>query len=116
PHVGAAKEPLPFLHKNAIILFQGDSITDGGRWRTGSDFNHIMGQDYAYMIAGQVGLQFPDRNLTFINRGIGGNRVRDLAERWRTDTLDLHPDMLSVLVGINDTLIAGESLEEFEKT
>ena len=99
-----------------VILFQGDSITDGGRQRTGSDYNHIMGQDYAYMIAGQMGLRYPDRNLNFINRGIGGNRVRDLAARWQTDTLDLHPNLLSILVGINDTLMAGEPLGEFEQT
>jgi lysophospholipase L1-like esterase len=75
-----------------------------------------MGQDYAYMIAGQIGLRVPNRNLTFINRGIGGNRVRDLAGRWKADALDLRPDFLSILVGINDTLIDGESLEEFETT
>lgn len=112
----ARADDLPVFRKDMVILFQGDSITDGGRQRTGQDFNHIMGQDYAYMIAGQVCLQFPGRNLTFVNRGISGNTVRDLAGRWQTDALDLHPDLLSILVGINDTLTPGETAEEFEKT
>jgi hypothetical protein len=75
-------DSMPIFHKNDVILFQGDSITDGGRQRDGNDFNHIMGQDYGYIIAAQIGLQFPDRNLNFLNRGIGGNTVKDLAGRW----------------------------------
>ena len=115
PHVGAAKEPLPFLHKNAVILFQGDSITDGGRWRAGSDFNHIMGQDYAYILAAEIGYRSPERNLTFINRGVGGNRVPNLAVRWQKDTLEIRPNLLSILVGINDALsTTPETAEEFE--
>lgn len=115
PCLATAKEPLPFLHKNAVILFQGDSITDGGRWRTGHDFNHIMGQDYAYILAAEIGYQSPERNLTFINRGIGGNRVPDLAARWQKDTLEIRPKLLSILVGINDTFGARhETVEQFE--
>ena len=55
--IGNAESPLeaPYLHLNDVILFQGDSVTDGGRWRTGSDFNHIMGQDYGYIIAAEIG-------------------------------------------------------------
>jgi lysophospholipase L1-like esterase len=103
PLVAGAREKLTVLHPNDVILFHGDSITDGGRQRTGPDFNHIMGQDYAYMLAGQLNLEFPERNLTFLNRGISGNRVPDLAARWQTDTLALHPNLLSILIGINDT-------------
>jgi lysophospholipase L1-like esterase len=117
--MGNTRQSLPFLHPHDLILFQGDSITDGGRQRTGSDFNHIMGQDYAYMIAAQVGARYPERNLNFVNRGIGGNRIVDLAARWQTDTLDLRPNFLSILVGINDTLMTGdrsESVEQYEQT
>ncbi len=108
---------LPVFHPNNVILFQGDSITDGGRQRTGSDYNHIMGQDYAYILAAQLGAQYPDRNLTFLNRGSSGERVIDLAARWQTDTLDLNPNVLSILIGINDTLATGdrtETVEQFE--
>jgi len=98
-----AAEPAPFLHNHERILFQGDSITDGGRQRVGNDLNHIMGQDYAYLIAARLGAQFPDRQLTFLNRGISGNTVTDLVARWQTDALDLKPDVISILVGVNDT-------------
>jgi lysophospholipase L1-like esterase len=107
----------PFLQANDVILFQGDSVTDGGRWRTGSDFNHIMGQDYGYILAAELGAAYPQLHLSFLNRGISGNRVVDLAARWRKDTLDLRPTILSILIGINDTLTSGnktESVQEFE--
>ena len=113
----AAQQPLPFLHAHDVILFQGDSITDGGRQRTGSDYNHIMGQDYAYILAAQIGSQSPERELVFINRGISGNRVPDLEARWPDDTIALHPQLLSILICVNDLLSAGEraiTLEQFE--
>ena len=94
--------PYPYLHENDVILFQGDSITDGGRQRTGNDLNHIMGQDYAYILAAQIGSEIPERNLHFINRGVSGERVSDLALRWHDDTVALKPNILSILAGIND--------------
>jgi lysophospholipase L1-like esterase len=90
------------FHPGDRILFQGDSITDGGRQRVGDDLNHIMGQDYAYIIAARVGAELPERRLVFLNRGISGNRITDLRKRWQTDTLDMKPDILSILVGVND--------------
>jgi lysophospholipase L1-like esterase len=115
--VAQAIPPLAALHANDTILFQGDSITDGGRWRTGSDYNHIMGQDYAYIVAARVGADYAERNLTFVNRGVGGDTVPKLLARWQTDTLDLKPNLLSILVGVNDTFFgeSGETAEEYEK-
>jgi len=84
-----------------VILFQGDSITDGNRGRN-TDPNHIMGHGYAFSIASRIGCDFPEKNLTFINRGISGNKVTDLNNRWQTDTIDLKPDVLSILIGVND--------------
>ena len=83
------------------ILFQGDSITDGGRGRS-QDPNHILGQDYAYLLAATCGGHYPDQGWTFLNRGISGNKVTDLAARWSGDTLALKPDVLSILIGVND--------------
>ena len=83
------------------ILFQGDSITDGNRGRN-EDPNHIMGHGYAFSIASRVGADFPEKKLKFYNRGISGNKVSDLAVRWQKDTLNLKPDLLSLLVGVND--------------
>lgn len=87
------------------FLFQGDSITDGNRGRT-ADPNHIMGHGYAFGIASRIGADFPERDFVFYNRGISGNKITDLAKRWPTDTLDLKPDVLSLLIGINDTFAA----------
>jgi lysophospholipase L1-like esterase len=107
---------LPVLSQGATVLFIGDSITDGGRAKTGSDHNHTMGQDYAFIISASLGHQLAERGLTFINRGVSGNRVGDLRERWQVDVLDHKPDILSILVGVNDTLWKNPaSAEEFEQ-
>ncbi len=87
--------------QGARILFQGDSITDMNRGR-GADPNHILGHSYAFIIGAQIGAHFPEKKLTFINRGISGNTVPDLAARWKKDTLGENPDILSILIGIND--------------
>lgn len=84
-----------------VFLFQGDSITDGNRGRN-NDPNHIMGHGYAFSIASRVGADFAEKKLQFYNRGISGHKVTDLTQRWQSDTLDLRPNVLSVLVGIND--------------
>jgi lysophospholipase L1-like esterase len=84
------------------VLFQGDSITDGNRTRN-TDWNHVMGHGFAYIIASRLWYDYPGKGLHFFNRGISGNRVTHLAERWQTDTIDLKPDVINILVGINDT-------------
>ena len=90
------------LKNGAVILFQGDSITDGNRGRN-TDPNHIMGHGYAFSIASRVGADYPEKRYQFYNRGISGNKVNDLEKRWRAETLDLKPDVLSILVGVNDS-------------
>ena len=97
----SAVEPIVMFQKDTRILFQGDSITDGNRGRN-ADPNHILGHGYAFIIAAKYGAAFADRNLTFLNRGVSGNTVIDLEKRWQKDTLDLKPDVLSVLIGVND--------------
>ena len=84
------------------ILFQGDSITDGGRLQTDWDFNHILGHGYVFNIAGELGALYPEKDCQFINKGISGNRVVDLYARWREDAINLKPDLLSILIGVND--------------
>jgi acyl-CoA thioesterase I len=87
------------IEKNDIVLFQGDSITDMGR-----DRNDItcLGHGYA-MIAASIYLSlFPENNVTFINKGIGGDRAINLKNRWSEDCLDLKPTVVSLMVGIND--------------
>lgn len=88
--------------KGLVFLFQGDSITDGNRGRN-TDPNHIMGHGYAFAVASRIGADYPEKDFTFYNRGISGNRVENLQKRWQEDTLALKPDVLSLLIGINDT-------------
>jgi lysophospholipase L1-like esterase len=94
-------EPIPAFTAGARILFQGDSITDGNRGRN-QDPNHILGHGYAFVIAARHGAAFAEKGLEFLNRGVSGNTVLDLQKRWQTDALDLRPDILSVLIGVND--------------
>jgi lysophospholipase L1-like esterase len=84
-------------------LFQGDSITDGNRGRS-DDPNHILGHGYAFGIASLLGAEYPERQLSFINKGNSGDTISALLARWKTDALDLKPDAISILVGINDVL------------
>ncbi|MDY4140102.1 MAG: SGNH/GDSL hydrolase family protein [Eubacteriales bacterium] len=91
--------------KETTILFQGDSITDGLREKNKDrawDLNHQMGHGYAFLVNARWGAQYPERHFAFINRGISGNRIADLYGRWQEDAVNLRPDVLSILVGIND--------------
>ncbi|MGB2571203.1 SGNH/GDSL hydrolase family protein [Micromonospora citrea] len=86
--------------RDGRVLFIGDSITDAGRDRAdGAD----LGQGYAMMAAAWFTARHPGHRATFLNRGIGGDRVRDLRSRWDADCLSLAPQVVSVLIGINDT-------------
>lgn len=96
-----AVESIPAFTSGARILFIGDSITDMNRGLS-ADPNHILGHGYVFIIAARQGAKFPESNLDFINRGISGNTVLDLEKRWKQDVLDLKPDLLSVLIGVND--------------
>lgn len=90
------------LAKGSVILFQGDSITDGNRGRN-TDPNHVMGHGYQFSVASRWGAEYPEKDIRFFNRAISGNKVVDLAARWQTDTLDLKPNILSILIGVNDS-------------
>lgn len=93
------------FNDNAVILFQGDSITDAQRDRTVTEANirQAMGSGYAQHTASALLLDHCDKNLQIYNRGNGGNIVQQLEERWDEDCLQLRPDLLSVLIGINDS-------------
>ncbi|WP_435924718.1 SGNH/GDSL hydrolase family protein [Paenibacillus sp. DYY-L-2] len=105
--------------KNKVILFQGDSITDGNRDR-GTDLNHILGHGYAYIIAGKLGCEHAEDKPLFINRGVSGDRVSDLYARWNEDAISLKPDIISILIGVNDAwrMMSGEpsgATDRFER-
>lgn len=80
------------------ILFQGDSITDAGRSR--ESVQH-RGSGYPTLVSAKLGYDHPGK-YEFINRGISGNRVVDLLARIKCDIINLEPDVMSILIGIND--------------
>lgn len=81
-----------------VILFQGDSITDAGR---SYDNDAWAGYGYPTMVKGQLGYENPGRYI-FYNRGISGNRVVDVYARIKKDIINLKPDYMSILIGVND--------------
>lgn len=80
------------------ILFVGDSITDCGRRGESAPY----GSGYVSLVRSLLLARYPELHLDFENRGISGNTVRNLADRWDTDVLSERPDWLSVMIGIND--------------
>ena len=94
---------LPFAKDN-VILFQGDSITDAGRNKNDQHANNAgsFGGGYAFMTAASLLANYPELSLTIYNRGISGNKVYQLIDRWNDDCVDLKPDLLSILIGVND--------------
>lgn len=94
------------------ILFLGDSITDVGR-NTNNGSLISMGQGYALMVSGQLSVRYPGR-FSFVNRGISGNRSVDIYARIKADCWNLQPDVISILVGVNDVwheFAAGNGVE-----
>ncbi len=103
----AAERPAPLgrIQPGDIVLFQGDSITDARRSRPDAGTPNKqpgLGQGYAWMAASALLTSPGGDQLTIYNRGISGNKVPQLAERWQADCLDLKPNVLSILIGVND--------------
>ena len=93
------------LSKGDVILFQGDSITDAGRNRRDESVPNsqsAFGTGYALFAASSILANNPDKELSLYNRGISGHKVFQLAERWEKDCLELKPNILSILIGVND--------------
>jgi lysophospholipase L1-like esterase len=115
----AGERPPDIFATNAVVLFQGDSITHGGR---GGDLNHYLGHGYQAIVAQRYLGYRPDLKLEFLNRAVSGDTTVKLLARWEKDAIDIavtergyagafgcpdgpvvrHPDVLSLLVGVND--------------
>ncbi|MBE7054496.1 MAG: lysophospholipase [Ruminococcaceae bacterium] len=98
------------------ILFQGDSITDGDRIRENES---DLGKGYPAYVSARLGLENPQK-YQFFNRGINGNRIVDIYARIKADIINIKPDFLSILVGVNDVWHDyarnnGISAEKYEK-
>lgn len=85
--------------KKIKLLFQGDSITDAGRNR--EDY-HDLGKGYPKFAAEFLKEQHPDVEFEFIDLGISGNQTKDLVARLQADFIDIQPDVVSIMIGIND--------------
>jgi lysophospholipase L1-like esterase len=89
------------LSNGAVVLFQGDSITDFFRDRAdGND----LGTGYPAKIVLLWKTFFPNSEVQFFNRGVSGDRTRDLLIRYKADFVDIKPDIVSILIGINDVM------------
>jgi lysophospholipase L1-like esterase len=97
--VAPAEQP-----SGSIVLFQGDSITDCGRDRSIPAANdaRALGTGYPLLLGGALRDRYLERDFQVFNRGVSGNTVDDLHARWTSDTIDLKPAVLSILIGVND--------------
>lgn len=89
--------------KGDKIVMIGDSITDCGRARpVGEGIFEAIGKGYVAIVDGLLGSVYPELTLRIVNMGCNGNTVRDLSLRWQTDVIDLKPDWVTIMIGIND--------------
>ncbi len=91
------------IEDGAVVLFQGDSITDADRYHNDDSAPGSLGYGYAMMASAWFSALYPEKAVRFINRGISGDRTVDLRERWQEDCLALRPTWVSILIGVNDT-------------
>jgi lysophospholipase L1-like esterase len=129
----AAAEPAATSRKGMLkiaahskLVMIGDSITDAGRARPGTDSTGgPLGRGYVALVDTLLGAVYPDQPVWVVNTGVSGNTVRDLLARWQADVLDLKPDWLSVMIGTNDVWRQFDSprqperavpIDEYERT
>ncbi len=97
-----AQSPRPSFPTGSRLVFIGDSITDMKWGRNEKDRNHYLGHSFVFLIAARLGVEMPEAKLEFFNRGKSGNKVADLKTRWQKDAIAMEPDVLTVLIGVND--------------
>jgi lysophospholipase L1-like esterase len=101
---GSTMQRKLLLKQDDIILFQGDSITDAGRKKDqqGSNNSGVLGTGYVTLAAAEILKKSAGKNINIYNKGISGNKVYQLADRWEEDCLQIKPTVLSILIGVND--------------
>ena len=110
------------VHKKTLLM-AGDSVTDAGRDRSIGIGTHSLGNGYVSCLAQLLINHNKENEITLINRGVSGNTIKDLRSRWKNDVLDLNPDWISIMIGINDVwrqfdspgLSSISTLDEYEK-
>lgn len=92
-----------FFEDGMTMLFQGDSVTDTGRNRDLSEGFESMGEGYPKVFHQLYNTLFPGNKVKFVNRGVSGDRTNHLLERYDEDFLAVKPDVISIMIGINNT-------------
>ena len=91
------------IQKGSKLVMIGDSITDAERTRpVGEGLFGATGKGYVSLVDALLTSTYPALGIRVVNQGCSGNTVRELKSRWQTDVLDLKPDWLSIMIGIND--------------
>ncbi|OQY33229.1 MAG: GDSL family lipase [Anaerolineaceae bacterium 4572_5.1] len=112
------------IHPKSKLVMIGDSITDCSRAHS-MDGEESLGNGYVHLVNSLLTATYPQLGIQIVNMGISGNTVRDLKRRWQRDVLDLEPDWLSIMIGINDVwrnfdnwmpMESQVSIEEYERT
>ncbi|MBR2426703.1 MAG: lysophospholipase [Lentisphaeria bacterium] len=91
------------MQDSTKFLFIGDSITDGA-WARNCDPNHILGHGFVFYAAATLSVEYAPQRPKFYNRGVSGQSSWLIRKRWQEDALDIAPDVLTILCGVNDTL------------
>jgi lysophospholipase L1-like esterase len=105
PDAGTSSPSRSLVSPGDTVLFQGDSITDAGRSREHAgeaNGQPGMGNGYAWLAGSGLLVDHAGEGLQVYNRGISGHKVFQLSDRWDRDCLELEPDVLSILIGVND--------------
>ncbi len=93
-----------FFNDGDTVLFQGDSVTDCDRNReAGAEYPEAFGNGYVKVFKDIYDTLFPGNKVNFVNKGVSGDRARNLLERYDSDFKAINPDFVSVMIGINDT-------------
>lgn len=102
-----------FFEDGMTMLFQGDSVTDTGRNRDLSEGIESMGNGYPFIFQQVYDTLFPGNKVKFVNKGISGNRTNHLLERYDSDFKNIRPDVISIMIGINNTWRNFDGGEDF---
>lgn len=105
PANGIKRLPAPLIRPGDVVLFQGDSITSSSRQEiqeSNANTAPALGSGFAWLAASQYLIDHPENPPQFYNRAVSGAFLAEMAGRWQQDCLDLKPNVVSILIGVND--------------